>query len=75
MVSLKGGRVTSTEIWLTVIHKAKLVYTAPFLELWHMVAAIDYNGVNVTDFNEWFATWYEKQDAQLLPPRQLLFPT
>ena len=48
---------------------------APFTDMWHLVAAIDYYELDVTHFNDWFAAWYHKHNAELLNPRQLLFPT
>ena len=75
VVSIGEGRFASTEIWLRVIHKAKPNLDVPFKEIWHLVAAIDYYGLDVTIFNPWFAAWYAAHNAQLLKPRELLFPT
>lgn len=74
-VSIGEGRIASTEVWLQVIHKAALALTLPFEEMWHLVAAIDYYGLDATTFNAWFAAWYDAHNPQLLKPRQLLFPT
>jgi len=75
VVSLGEGHVSSTEIWLRVIHKAPLITTVAFPKMWHLVAAIDYYELDVTDFNAWFAAWYQKRNPELLKPRELLFPT
>lgn len=75
VVSIGEGRFASTEIWLRVIHKATLNLIVPFKEIWHLVAAIDYYGLDVTIFNPWFAAWYSAHNPQLLEPRELLFPT
>ena len=75
IVSLGEGHVTATDIWLRVMHNTKLSYTAPFTEMWHLVAAIDYYELDVTKFNAWFAAWYEANTPLMLKPRELLYPT
>ena len=75
LVSLGEGHVNVTEIWLKVIHNAKLEYTLPFPELWHLVQAIDYYELDLTEFKNFFATWYQRTNIILLKPRELLFPT
>ena len=75
VVSIGEGRVVSTELWLKVIHKARLDSIVPLKEIWHLVAAIDYYELDATIFNPWFAAWYSAHNLQLLKPRELLFPT
>lgn len=75
LVSLGEGHIRVTEVWLRVAHRTKLVYSLQFPEIWHLVQAIDYYALDVTDFKEWFATWYHLHNASMLKPRQLLFPT
>ena len=74
VLSIKEGRVASTEIWLRVIHKATLNLNVPFKEMWHLVAAIDYYDLDITIFKPWFAAFYSAYDLQL-KPRETLFPT
>ncbi len=75
VVSIGEGRVSTTKIWLRVIHTATLNLTVPFEEMWHLVAAIDYYELDVTIFSPWFAAWYSAHNPELLKPRELLFPT
>ena len=75
VVSIGEGRFASTEVWLRVIHKATPNLIIPFKEIWHLVAAIEYYGLDATIFNPWFADWYSANNPLLLKPRELLFPT
>lgn len=77
VLSIKEGRVASTEVWLRVIHKATLNLIVPFefKEMWHLVAAIDYYDLDLTMFKPWFAGWYSGYNSQLLKPREALYPT
>ena len=75
VVSIGEGRVASTAVWLQVIHKTIYDLTLPFEEMWHLVAAIDYYGLDVTIFKPWFAAWYAAHNPELLKARALLFPT
>ncbi|KAK4692165.1 hypothetical protein P7C71_g4984, partial [Lecanoromycetidae sp. Uapishka_2] len=75
VVSLGEGHVSSTEIWLRVIHKAPVITSVALSEMWHLTAAIDYYELNVTDFDAWFAAWYQRCNPKMLQPKNLLFPT
>ena len=75
VVSTGEGRIACTAVWLKVIHKAALDLTLPFNEMWHLAAAIDYYGLDVTIFNAWFVAWYDAHNPALLKSRTLLFPT
>jgi hypothetical protein len=75
VVALGEYHVSSTEVWLRVIHRVPPITTVPFAEMWHLVAAIDYYELDVTDFNAWFAAWYDRHNPEMYKPRELLFPT
>ena len=80
VVSLGEGTITATELWLRVLHKTKLPYDVELKEMWFLVQSIDYFQLDVTKFEAWFATWYEKKvnhtvDALVVRARELLYPT
>ena len=75
VVSIGEGCLTSTAVWLQVIHKAAFDLTLPFKEMSHLVAAIDYYALDITIFYAWFAAWYDAHNPALLKSRTLLFPT
>lgn len=75
LISLGNEHIAVTEVWLRVMHETLLVYNLLFPDLWHLVGAIDYYDLEITAFNDWFATWYEKANLITLKPAQLLFPT
>ncbi|KAL8723802.1 MAG: hypothetical protein Q9181_007186, partial [Wetmoreana brouardii] len=74
-VSLGDGHIAVTEVWLRVMHRTKLVYNLLFPELWYLVQTIDYYALDITRFNDWFATWYEQQNVLMFKSAELLFPT
>lgn len=75
LISLGDGHLTVTEVWLRVMHETSLMYNLLFPDLWHLVQAIDYYDLEVTAFNDWFATWYQKANSIVLKPAELLYPT
>ena len=74
-VSIGEGRLLATEIWLRVVHDAPNDLIVPLKEIWHLVAAIDYYGLDVTIFKRWFAAWYSAHNPELLNARELIFQT
>ncbi|KAI4087059.1 MAG: hypothetical protein LQ344_007063 [Seirophora lacunosa] len=76
VVSLGENHVAVTELWLRVVHNAKLVHNLLFLEIWYLVQAIDYYALDATLFYPWFASAYAQNSHMLEDkPAQLLFPT
>lgn len=75
VVSLGEGHPIVTEVWLRVVHHAKLIYNLLLPEIWLLVQAIDYYALDITAFNEWFATWYQRLNFGSFIAAKLLFPT
>ena len=71
------GHIAVSEVWLRVIHKKSPKFDIPLDEIWYLAEAINYYRLDITTFNPWFATWYQKADFKGFRSklRQLLFPT
>ena len=75
-VTLRDDRIMSMEILLRVLHDLPSENTLeiPIEEMWPLVLAAEKYDLDITDFREWFETWYEA--AELDPPfaATLLYP-
>ena len=90
-ISIIHESIASMEIVFQCLHGQQPRVDVSLSEVWHVIAACDYNLLNIKQLESWYVTWYESQPLQTWfrdwspgrhscqdknkDPRCLLFPT
>ncbi|MCJ1294246.1 hypothetical protein MMC34_005804 [Xylographa carneopallida] len=75
-ITLEEDRVVSMEIWLRVLHNALIdnSYDVKIDKMWHLIKAADKYSLVIKNLDPWFGKWYCRQDVNMLPAEELLYP-